>query len=48
MANRTEIKCCKCENKAYIKYGNEQLCSKHYTLAINDVFKQTIKEGVTE
>jgi hypothetical protein len=36
------IICYQCGEKAYIKYGGHWVCSKHYTLAVNEVFSKVI------
>jgi len=32
--------CYKCGEGAYIRYDNHFLCSKHYNLAVNEIFKK--------
>jgi len=39
----SKIICYKCGREAYIKYGERFVCSKHYALVVNEVFKKVSK-----
>lgn len=38
--------CYKCGEESYIKYGGHFVCSKHYNLAVNEVFNKVVENSI--
>lgn len=37
--------CYKCGQESYIKYAGHFVCSKHYNLAVNEVFNKVVEKS---